>query len=142
MRLVVLSALLLASAAAHAQSRPVSAVVKATSQPQFGLDARLGERISVRALTAFATDFGDTSVILNLAGFYRLSGPGSFGTRVGASLTTVNLEDVPLFGGIVGADYALSDRFGVFGEVALDVDTTADVLLSVSNTGVGVRVGL
>lgn len=141
MRTLVL-ALALASTAAAAQST-VSLVMKAGGANEFGLEVG-GERLSARALTAFATDFEDSSVRLDLAALYRTNGRGPLATRVGLTTTILDFEDAALFGVLFGADYALSRRFAVFGEVVLDADfgDGIGVVSSARNTGVGVRLRL
>ena len=140
----VFFALLLFPLAASSQTRPVSLVVKAAGEPQAGLDVRLADKLSVRGLAALATDFEDTSVVATFAALYRVGGPGRLATRVGVSTTVADFEDAALFGVLFGVEYALSDRFGVFGEVALDADfgDGIGVVRTVNNTGVGVRYGL
>ena len=143
MRALLLAALLL-PVAASSQTRPISLVIKAGSGGQAGLDVRLTEKLSVRGLAALATDFEDTSVVTSFAALYRVGGPGRLATRVGLSTTIVDFEDAALFGVLFGAEYALSDRFGVFGEVGLDADfgDGIGVVRTTNSTGVGVRYGL
>ena len=145
MRLVLIaSAVLFASASAAAQTSPVSLVVKSALEPQVGADVRLGGRLSARALAAFATDFEDGTYIVNVAALYRLGGPGPLTTRVGLSTTVVDFDDLGLFGVLFGVEYALSERFGVFGEAALDADfgDGLGIVRTSNNSGVGVRLRL
>ena len=145
MRLVLVAAIIFAtSTTVSAQASPVSLVVKSALEPQIGADVRLGGRLSARALAAFVTDFEDGTYIVNVAALYRLGGPGPLTTRVGLSTTVVNFDDLHLFGVLFGAEYALSERFGVFGEAALDTDfgDGIGVVRTLNNSGVGVRLRL
>ncbi len=126
---------------AHGQERGSFDIVAKGSAfvPQAGVALHFNEFVSLRALFFFSTDFEDFDGTANVALLFRTS-PGRLSTYVGPSATA--FEGALLLGGIFGAEYRLSQRFGVFGEIGLDFVVDGGDGLAMYNTGVGVAFGL
>ena len=137
-RLLVLAALLAGTAVA-AQPRPLGVGVKVAAVPQVGLDLRFSETLGVRLLTSLSVGNDDASGVTTVSVPLHFQPVGRTTVYVGPSLTIVDYEDLAFAGGLVGVEYEVGRRVGLFGEVAVDVgidESYVDVSTGI-NTGVG-----
>lgn len=127
---------------AHGQVRgSFDIVVKGSAfVPQAGVALHFNESISLRGLFFFSTNGEDLDGTANIGVLFRTS-PGRLSTYLGPSVTVLG-DDSLLLGGIFGAEYRLSERFGVFGEIGLDIVVDGGRGLAMYNTGVGMAFGL
>lgn len=138
MRRLLVLIVLLAGTAVAAQPRPLGVGVKVAATPQVGIDLRFSETFGVRALTSLSTGNG-TSGVTTLSVPLRFRPVGRTSVYVGPSLTIIDYEDLAFAGGVLGVEYDLARRVGLFGEIGLDVgidESYVDFSTGI-NTGVG-----
>ncbi len=128
---------------AHAQERGAfEVVIKGSFAPQAGVALHFNESIRLRGLLFLVTNFEDLSGSTNVTLLFETS-PGPLSTYLGPSFTAFGFTGSPLFlGGIFGSQYQLSERFGIFGEIGVDIAIARGEGAAMYNTGVGVVLGL
>ena len=138
-RLLAFAALLAVSSAVAAQPRPLGVGVKVAAVPQVGLDLRFSETLGVRLLTSLSVGNDDASGVTTVAVPLHFRPVGRTTVYVGPSLTVINYEDLAFAGGLIGVEYEVGRRVGLFGEIAVDVgvdESYLDVSTGI-NTGLG-----